>query len=139
MNKKTIKYKGKILAHIFEHSLKADGVKFLTPHDYSLQLGVIEHPKGHQITDHGHNPDIKYKVDTTQEFLYIEKGKVLMKLYNDDFKLVKEVVLERGDFTLFVSGAHGFEILKKCRMIEVKQGPYPGDKMAKVHKKHGKK
>ncbi len=131
----TIKYKGKILAHIFKKELKANGVKFLTPDSYSLQLGLLEHKKGVILKSHQHNPDVKYKVDTTQEFLYVEKGKVKVTYYSNDWKKVKEVIMHKGDFFLHVDGGHGFEMLEKSRLIEVKQGPYPGENIAKIYKK----
>ncbi len=86
------------------------------------------------IKDHIHRQDIKYKVDTTQEFLYIEKGKVRVNLYNSKWKEIKKVILGAGDFVLFVSGGHGLKVLEDCRIIEIKQGPYPGDKLAKIYK-----
>src|SRR3989339_1914726 len=129
-----VKYKGKILAIIFSHRLKSNGVSFLTPNEYTLQLGLIEHPKGVVVRDHIHNPEIKYKVNTTQEFLYLEKGRVKAKIFTDDFKLVEEVILEPGDFMLHVAGGHGFEVLKKCRLIEIKQGPYPGPEHVKKYR-----
>lgn len=122
------------LALIFRHSIKADGVKFLTPDDYTLQLGLIEHPSGKEIKDHIHRQDIKYNVDTTQEFLYIESGSVEVTIYTNSWKVVKKTVLEAGDFILFVGGGHGLKVLKKCRIIEIKQGPYPGDKNAKIYR-----
>jgi len=106
----------------------------LTPNDYTLQLGLIEHPSGTIIRDHVHNPEIKYNVNTTQEFLYLEKGRVKAKIFTSDFKLVEEVMLEPGDFMLHVGGGHGFEVLKKCRLIEIKQGPYPGPEHVKKYR-----
>lgn len=135
MNIKVIKYRNKICALVIRKKLKAKGVKFLTPRDYTLQLGLLEHPKGTILKDHIHNPEVKYKVDTTQEFLYVEKGKVRVSFFNPDWKLIGKEILNSGDFILHVSGGHGFEVLKKCRMIEVKQGPYPGEKLAKIYKK----
>jgi hypothetical protein len=134
-NRKIIKSKGKIIAIIFKKNLHAEGVNFLTPDDYTLQLGLLEHPKGKVIRDHQHNTKVKYWVDTTQEFLYLEKGKVKVKFFDDNWNLVTTEILNSGDFMLHISGGHGFEVLQKCRMIEVKQGPYPGEKMAKVYKK----
>jgi len=134
IHQKIIKNKGKIIAIIFRKSLRAEGVKFLTPVDYTLQLGLLEHPKGTVLNDHRHNPKIKYNVDTTQEFLYVEKGRVKVRLFNDNWDLVGEEILTPGDFMLHVSGGHGFEILENARMIEVKQGPYPGEKSAKIYK-----
>lgn len=131
---KVIKSKGRIIAIVFRKSLRAKGVKFLTPDDYTLQLGLLEHPKGTVLKDHRHNTKIKYHVDTTQEFLYVEKGKVKVRFFDDDWDLVAEEILRAGDFMLHVSGGHGFEVLEKCRMIEIKQGPYPGEKMAKIYR-----
>lgn len=131
---KIIKDGEKIVAIIYGKEIKADGVKFLTPIDYTLQLGLIEHPAGKVVRDHIHRQDIKYKVDTTQEFLYIEKGKVKVKLFSDKWDLLEEVILTGGDFVLFVGGGHGLEIIEDCRIIEIKQGPYPGDKCCKIFK-----
>lgn len=134
MDIRTITHKDKVLAHIFSHSIHAEGVRFLSPNEYTLQLGLLEHPAGKVVRDHVHNPDIKYKVDTTQEFLYVEKGKVKAKIFTDKFELVEEVVLNAGDFLLHVSGGHGFEVIEDCRMLEVKQGPYPGPEHVKKYR-----
>lgn len=132
-NIQQIVHQNKIIALIFRHNLKAEGVKFLTPNDYSLQLGLIEHPKNKQIRPHRH-PDIRYKVNTTQEFIYLEKGAVEATFYDLKWKVIKKVVLQAKDFILCVSGGHSFRTLKPTRMIEIKQGPYPGDKKAKIFK-----
>lgn len=130
----TITDQGKTLCHIFSHSIRAEGVRFLSPNEYTLQLGLIEHPSGKVIRDHIHNPEIKYKVDTTQEFLYLEKGKVKVKIFNDNFDLIEEVIIEAGDFLLHVAGGHGFEVIEECRLIEIKQGPYPGPEHVKKYR-----
>lgn len=129
-----ISHEGKLLTIIFSHETHADGVRFLTPNEYTLQLGLLEHSAGKIIRDHVHNPEIKYKVDTTQEFLYLEKGKVKVKIFTDTFELVQEIILSAGDFMLHIAGGHGFEVLEDCRMIEVKQGPYPGPEHVKKYR-----
>lgn len=131
----TVKDKGQVIAHIFKASISTgdSGIRFLSPNDYTLQLGLIEYKSGHMIRTHQHNPDIHYKVDTTQEFLYLEKGKVKMTLYADDWRKLEEIILEKGDFLLLISGGHGFEIIEDCRLVEVKQGPYPGELNAKLY------
>lgn len=123
----------KTLALVFRNSLKADGVKFLTPSSYPLQIGLLEHPTGKAIRAHRHR-NLKYKVNTTQEFIYIESGEVEATIYRNDWTVVKKILLKKGDFILSVAGGHGFRVIKKCRMIEIKQGPYPGDKLAKIFK-----
>ena len=134
IHQKIIKKGEKVIAIIFKKNSRGKGSIFLTPREYTLQLGLIQHSGGTVLRDHRHNPEIKYNVDTTQEFLYIEKGKVKVKLFDDNWNLVGEEILTAGDFMLHVSGGHGFEVLEKCRMIEVKQGPYPGEKMAKIYR-----
>jgi hypothetical protein len=37
-------------------------------------------------------------------------------------------VLEAGDVILLAAGGHGFTMLEPTEMIEVKQGPYAGDR-----------
>lgn len=124
---------GRLLALIFRREIKSDGVRFLTPTDFPLQLGLIEHPKGKKIRPHIHR-DLKYRVNTTQEFLYVEQGSARVTIYDKSWKRVKDAVLNKGDFILFISGGHSLEILNRCRILEIKQGPYPGDRLAKIFK-----
>ena len=133
IKKIVIKDKNKPLAVVFRKKTSGKGSTFLTPIDYTLQIGLIEHPAGSVLKSHRHNDKIEYNVNTTQEFLYVEKGKVKVSFFNDNWKLISQKVLCKGDFMLHVSGGHGFEILEDCRMIEIKQGPYPGDKFAKIY------
>jgi hypothetical protein len=129
-----IEKNGQIFALVFRQSSRPEGVNFLTPDDYTLQVGMIGHPKGRHIRDHIHNPRIHYQVDTTQEFLYVEKGKIKATIYDYDWNVIKEVVLEAGDIILQVFGGHGFDVLEPCYLIEVKQGPFPGDKLMKFYR-----
>ena len=129
-----IKDKGKILALVFLKKIRANGVRFLTPIDYPLQVGLIEHKDGRKVPLHIHR-NLRYKVNTTQEMLYIEKGKADVIIVDRKWNPVKEITLTAGDFVLFVGGGHGVNIHKSTRIIEIKQGPYPGDKKAKIFKK----
>jgi hypothetical protein len=137
-DKEIIQSNGQIYALIFRKSLRPEGVSFMTPDDYTLQLGLIGHSAGKVIKDHIHNPDIHYKVDTTQEFLYIEKGKVRVTIYTENWTELQKVELGAGDIFLTVAGGHGFEVLEDCYMIEVKQGPFPGDKLMKFYREDAK-
>src|SRR3989344_4086860 len=105
-----VKCKNKVVAHIFSNNIETDGVSFLTPDTYPLQLGLIEHPMGKIVKDHIHRQDITYQVDTTQEFLYIEKGRVKIKLFSNEWEELGEFNLSAGDFVLLISGGHGLEI-----------------------------
>ncbi len=43
-------------------------------------------------------------------------------------KYLKSKILKKGDVILLVNGGHGFEMLEKTEIIEIKQGPYAHDK-----------
>jgi len=125
---------GTLYALIFRHQLAVgDGVKFLTPDDYPLQVGLIERKQGYAFRPHIHN-DLHYNVNTTQEFLYVERGSIRATIYSHDWEVVAKIELGAGDFMLSVAGGHSFEVLDDVRLVEVKQGPYPGDKYAKRFK-----
>ena len=125
---------GKLLAKIFSHKLEADGVKFLTDANYVFQVGLIQHKEAKDVRLHKHAViDARVRCQS-QEFIYIERGRVEVAFYDDNFKPVSTATLGRGDFMLQVSGGHEFRIHKGARLIEVKQGPYLGDRKAKIYK-----
>lgn len=129
-----IEHNGKLYAIIFRKEIAVgDGVKFLTPPDYPLQLGLIERKKGYSFRPHIHK-DMHYNVNTTQEFLYIERGRIKVSVYDHDWVLLHQTEMTSGDFLFAVTGGHSFEVLEDTRLIEVKQGPYPGDQYAKRFK-----
>ncbi|MCR4310976.1 MAG: hypothetical protein NUV54_00170 [Candidatus Taylorbacteria bacterium] len=129
-----ITHKGNVLAIVFSKTTPAEGVCFLTPTHYPLQIGLIDHKEGKNVPLHVHK-DMRYKVNTTQEFLYVIKGEAKVTLATKQWEVLEHFTLHTGDFVLFVSGAHGVDIKKGSRLIEVKQGPYPGDDYAKRFQK----
>lgn len=132
--KETIEKDGQIYAIIIRKNHRPSGVNFMTPDDYTLQLGLIGHHAGHHIREHVHNPSIHYKVDTTQEFLYVESGKIKVTVYDFGWNTVGTAELSAGDIILQISGGHGFDVIEPCYLIEVKQGPFPGDKLMKFYR-----
>lgn len=125
---------GRLYACIFRREIPVqDGVKFLTPSDYPLQVGLIQRSAGYTFRPHIHR-DMHYEVNTTQEFLYIQRGRMRLKVYDFDWNMLYEGELHEGDFFFSVAGGHSFDVLEEVRLIEVKQGPYPGDDYAKRFK-----
>ncbi len=122
-----IKNKKKLLSIIIRANYKSENIKFFTPKDCSQQLGYMNRPKGYKITPHHHNK-IKRKIITTDETLIIKSGKVRIDFYDEKKKYLISKILNKGDVILLVNGGHGFEMLEKTEIIEVKQGPYLDDK-----------
>ena len=118
----------KIVAKIFRYKKKKfKGVKFFTSKDLNLQVGYMSHNSNHEIKPHYHLKRGKIIKDMS-EFLIIFKGKIKFLFYNKKKKLAKQKILNKKDMILIVSGAHGFKILKNTEMLEVKQGPFVGEK-----------
>ena len=86
----------------------------------------MSYSAGWIIPAHTNNP-LKREIFLTQEALFIRKGKVRVDFYTDKAEYRKSRILSRGDVILIIEGGHGFEALEDLNMVEVKQGPYPGD------------
>jgi mannose-6-phosphate isomerase-like protein (cupin superfamily) len=113
-------------AVILRANYQADGIKFLTPNNFSQQLGYMNRPAGYQIEPHFHN-EVKREVFYTNEVLFIRSGRVRVDFYDDRQVFIQSNILNALDTILLVSGGHGFEILEDAQIIEVKQGPYVGE------------
>ena len=64
----------------------------------------------------------------TQEVLFIKSGKVRVDYFDDDKNYLESRILSQGDVVLLSGGGHGFYMLEDSEIIEVKQGPYAGDR-----------
>lgn len=122
-----IKHNSKIISIIIRNSFKKAGISFLTPDEYSQQLAYMNHPAGKKILPHLHN-FIPREIFRTQEVLFIKKGKIQVDLYDENQNYLKSRILETGDVILLAIGGHGIEMLEDSEIIEVKQGPYAGEK-----------
>ncbi len=121
-----IKFNGEVLAMILRSTYHEEGIKFFTPDDYSQQLAYMQRPQGYVIEPHVHNP-VQREVSYTKEVLFIKSGKLRVDFYDDHKNYIESKILITGDVILLSTGGHGFEMLEKSEIIEVKQGPYAGD------------
>lgn len=120
------KYKKKTYAIIVYKKYKAKGIKFLTPNEFSQQLGYMNRPKNYVIPPHIHNP-VSREVTFTNEVLFVKSGKMRVDFYDNKKNYIESRILKKGDTILLVSGGHGFIMLEPTEIIEVKQGPYVGE------------
>jgi hypothetical protein len=120
-------YGSKLLAIIIRSNFQKEGIEFFTPNDFSQQLAYMNRPAGYRIAPHVHNK-VQREVFYTQEVLFIKKGKVKIDFYDDSKNYIDTRILETGDVILLASGGHGFEMLEQTEMIEVKQGPFAGER-----------
>ena len=125
--KQEITHNEKLIAFIIRRSYQHDGITFFTPDDFSQQLAYMKRPTGYEINPHIHRK-VDRNVQLTQEVLFIKKGKVKVDFYTNTKEYVESQILHTGDVILLASGGHGFTMLEESEIIEVKQGPYAGDR-----------
>ena len=122
-----IVHDNKLLALILRTQFNKNGIEFFTPNDFSQQLGYMKRDAGYIIDPHVHNPVIR-EVDYTKEVLFVKSGKLRVDFYDSNQTYLKSEELNKGDVILLAYGGHGFEMIEDTELIEVKQGPYAGEK-----------
>ena len=125
--KEVIKSKGLLLGMIIRSSEGKEGVNFLTPDEFQQQIGILKVPEGHRFQPHIHNK-IKRKIFYTYETLVIRKGKLRVDFYDTEQNYLFSDVVTEGDILMLAEGGHGFKVLEEIDFVEVKQGPFLGEK-----------
>ena len=120
---KLIKYKKKILGLIISHKQSKKKVNFYTPNSFTQQVGFISHNKGTYIKPHTHTKFLR-KIYKTSEVLYVKKGKIRVDFYLSKNKYLFSKIVNKENIIVLNEGSHGFKILEKCVLIEIKQGPF---------------
>lgn len=128
---------GELVATIVRANHEVEKLDFVTDDLNPLQVGFHNQKKGVKLTPHIHISNTKV-IDKIQEVLYIIEGKVKVTFYTVDGETIDSVILNKGDTLVQISMGHGFEMLEPTKIMEVKQGPYPGTKHAKIYFKKDK-
>ncbi len=105
--------------------------QFFTQNADEFQVGVFERPAGYEVKAHQH-PGRHSAITRTTEFLYVEKGKSEVTVFDEEWNELHRHVVAAGDFLVFLRGGHHLVMLEPTRLVEVKQGPYEGDAMKKL-------
>lgn len=116
-----------LLAVVVRADCRVEGIHFVTDEEATQQLGVMRHLAGHQVVPHVHH-SVPRTVELTQETLFIRSGRVRLDLYTAEQDYLTSCELKAGDVVLLVSGGHGLEVLEDADIVEVKQGPFVGDR-----------
>jgi hypothetical protein len=124
---KKIIHEEKILGMIIPSDFTDEGIAFFTPDNFSQQVGYMNRSEGYIIAPHVHNLVLR-EVQLTQEVLIIKTGKVRVDFYDDQQQYIESHLVKAGDIVLLANGGHGFKVLERAEIVEVKQGPYCGEK-----------
>ncbi len=112
-----------VIAIIVYKNYQTEGIKFLSPDDFSLQLGFMQRQAGYQVVPHIHNPVHRHSIGT-QEVLFIKSGAVRIDFYSYEQVYLESRDLSSGDFILLAGAGHGIEVLEDATIVEVKNGPF---------------
>lgn len=125
-NFEQIERDGKVLGIIIRKNYHKDGINFFTSDSFSQQLGYMNRPTDYIIPPHVHNLVLR-QVELTQEVLVVRCGVVRVDFYDEARNYLESRIIREGDVCLLAHGGHGFKVIERAEMIEVKQGPYCGE------------
>lgn len=122
-----VEHAGMTIAVIVRRDFHKPGIEFFTPDSFTQQIGYMNRPQGYAIAPHVHTP-VPREVLYTCETLFIRRGRLRVDFYDEQQRYLESTILAGGDVILLVQGGHGFEMLEDTEIIEVKQGPYAGER-----------
>ena len=120
-----IEHEGVELGSIVSSKYHSSGIGFFSKDNDGLQLGYMNRPDNYVIAPHTHNK-IKREVFFTEEILFIRSGMVRVDFYDDNQQYIESHMVHGGDIVILKAGGHGFKIIERADIFEVKQGPYLG-------------
>lgn len=120
-----IESNGLELGSIVRSTYHNSGIGFFSNDNDGLQLGYMNRPDSYVIAPHTHNK-IKREVYFTEEILFIRSGMVRVDFYDEKQQYVESHIARSGDIVILKAGGHGFKVIERADIFEVKQGPYLG-------------
>jgi len=126
-----IEHLGTRYAEVIRSNLRVDKTKFFSPPESSFQFGLLAHKAGYQELPHYHQ-EFERNVKDLQQMFVVQSGVVGVQLFDDNGKLLKEVILNAGDSIVLIHGAHAIRVIEDMQCISVKQGPFLGDSFDQI-------
>jgi hypothetical protein len=71
-------------------------------------------------------------IDDLQQMFVVQRGIIVVQLYNDDGELLREIFMYPGDAIVLIHGVHAIRVIEDMQCIGVKQGPFLGTKHDKI-------
>src|ERR1700728_1706474 len=105
MSVETIEYHGTKYAEIIWADTKVEHTTFFSPAESSFQFGLLAHKAGFVEPPHYHKA-VSRQIDDLQQMFVVQRGVVVVQLYSDAGKLLREVTLRRGDAIVLIHGVH---------------------------------
>lgn len=118
--------------HITAEEWNSGGLRFFSGEGDFLQVGTWCYDAGKRLLAHTHH-DVIRSVQRTHETLYVRRGRIEARVYNERRELVTTVEVNEGDVITLMWGGHGYTILENgTQVLEIKNGPYVGAERDRV-------
>lgn len=131
MGVETVEINGMKYAEIIWADTQVDKTTFFSAPESSFQFGLLAHEAGFVEPPHYHKPITRTIRDLQQMFL-VQKGIVIVELYDDGGGLLREIEMHSGDAIVLIHGAHAIRVVEDMQCISVKQGPFLGTENDKI-------
>ena len=112
-----------LLAIVIPDHYSSNSSQFLTPPEYSMQVGIVT-CKARSVTARHYHPDSERKITQTMECVFIKRGSLLMEFYDLKKELISDYIAKIGDIVFLISGGHSITYLTDSEIVEIRQGPY---------------
>lgn len=127
-----IDHDGTRYAEVIRASASVSKTRFFSPPSSSFQFGLLAHGAGFQEPAHYHKP-FERTIDDLQQMFVMQRGVVVIELYDDSRRLIREVELRAGDAIVLIHGIHALRVVEDFQAISVKQGPFMGAENDKIN------
>ncbi len=121
------------MAIVVRSEFEGTGTIPLTPPDFPLQLMMMVKREGEVAKGHFHRPVVspRKRDESRHEIVHVIRGEVKIELFDLHGKPVDQVRLGVGDTALLTAG-HKVTYLQDAKVLEIKEGPYPGSESDKM-------
>ena len=122
----------KLLHIVVRKSDLKSGRLDVIPEDNFIQCAVLNMKNGKTFQPHKHIWKTRTRNVIAQESWIVIQGRVQCHFYDIDDTIISEPILEPGDASFTLEGAHTYTILEDDTLVyEYKTGPYEGQKLDK--------
>jgi hypothetical protein len=118
-------------AEIIWADTRVEKTTFFSPAESSFQFGLLAHSAGFVEPPHFHKP-VARSISDLQQMFVVQRGVVVVELYTDEGKPLREIEMRAGDAIVLIHGVHAIRVLEDMQCISVKQGPYLGEEQDKI-------
>ena len=103
-----------------------EGLSAYSEDDDFVQVLSWNYAAGKRLQAHKHL-HVSRAITHTQEVAVVMSGRMVAEVFDLQDRLVQRVPVGAGECLVLLRGGHGYEILDdETRVLEIKNGPYPG-------------